>query len=128
MRTPWTQVVKLGPIRTLQAKAMLLVIAIVAGVLALSTFFNVQASERALERDLRDKAIALARQFGAGIDSWEELNSPEQLQAMIEQIMEPRFSIVGMAVYAMTEGGSRASPPGVRKPRMVQVRRSPRRP
>jgi sensor histidine kinase regulating citrate/malate metabolism len=120
--------VKLGPLRTLQAKAILLAIAIVAGVLALSTFFNVQVSERALERDLRDKAIALARQFAAGIDSWEELKGPEQLQAMIDQVMEPRFSIVGMAVYAMTEGGSRASPPGVRKPRMVQVRRSPRRP
>ncbi len=104
MRTRWTQVVKLGLLRSLQAKATLLVIAIVAGVLALSTFFNVRVSERALERDLRDHAIALARQFAADINSWEELNSPEQLQAMIDQVMEPRSSIVGVEVYAVTEG------------------------
>jgi two-component system, NtrC family, sensor kinase len=104
MRTRWTQVVKLGLLRSLQAKATLLVIAIVAGVLALSTFFNVQVSERALERDRRDHAIALARQFAADINSWEELNSPEPLQAMIDQVMEPRSSIVGVEVYAVTEG------------------------
>jgi two-component system, NtrC family, sensor kinase len=104
MLTRWMQVMKLGLIRSLEAKATLLVIAIVAGVLALSTFFNVQVSERALERDLRDHAIALARQFAAGINSWEGLKSPEQLQAMIDQVLDPHSSIAAMEVYAMIEG------------------------
>jgi hypothetical protein len=57
---------KLWPIRSLQTKATLLVIGIVADVLALSTFLNIQVSQRALERDLRDNTNALARQFAAG--------------------------------------------------------------
>ncbi len=91
-------------IRSLQAKATLLVIAIVAGVLALSTFLDIQASERALERDLQENAVALARQFAAGISSWQELNNPEGLKAEIRQVMEARASIVGIEVYAMTGG------------------------
>ena len=92
------------PITSLQAKATLLVIAIVAGVLGLSTFLNIRVSEHALERDLRDNAIALARQFAAGIDSWEELNNPTTLQVDIGQVMEDRPSIVRVEVYAMAHG------------------------
>jgi two-component system, NtrC family, sensor kinase len=104
MQTRWIQVVQRWPIRSLQTKATLLVIAIVAGVLALSTFLNIRVSERTLERDLRDNAIALARQFAAGIGSWEELNNPATLQVDIGQLMEDRPSIAGVEVYATTHG------------------------
>jgi sensor histidine kinase regulating citrate/malate metabolism len=96
MQTRWRQVVQRWPIRSLQAKATLLVIAIVAGVLALSTFLNIRVSERALERDLRDNAIILARQFAAGIGSSEELNNPAILRLDIGQLMEDRPSVVGV--------------------------------
>jgi two-component system, NtrC family, sensor kinase len=104
MQIGWVQVVKRWRIRSLQTKATLLVIAIVAGVLALSTFLNIRVSEHALERDLRDNAIALAQQFAAGIGSWEELNNPASLQVDIEQIMGDRPSIIGMEVYAAAHG------------------------
>jgi two-component system NtrC family sensor kinase len=104
MQTRWTQVVQRWPIRSLQTKATLLVIAIVAGVLALSTFLDIRVSERALERDLRNNAIALAQQFAASIGSWEELNNPATLRVDIGQFMEDRPSIVGVEVYAMTHG------------------------
>jgi hypothetical protein len=96
MQTRWRQVVRRWPIRSLQTKATLLVIAIVGGVLALSTFLNIRVSERALERDLRDNAIALAQQFAGVIGSWEELNNPATLQVDIGQVMEDRPSIVGV--------------------------------
>jgi two-component system, NtrC family, sensor kinase len=104
MQTRWIQVMQRWPIRSLQTKATLLVIAIVGGVLALSTFLDIRVSERALERDLRDNAIALAQQFAGGIGSWEELNNPAMLQVDIGQVMEDRPSVVGMAVYAMAQG------------------------
>jgi sensor histidine kinase regulating citrate/malate metabolism len=87
------QIVKRWRIRSLQAKATLLVIAIVAGVLALSTFLNIRVSENALERDLRDNAIALAQQFAAGIGSWEELNNPATPEVDIEQMMGDRPTV-----------------------------------
>jgi two-component system NtrC family sensor kinase len=104
MQTRWIQGVQRWPIRSLQTKATLLVIAIVAGVLALSTFFNIRVSERALERDLRDNAITLAQQFAAGIGSWEELNNPAMLQVDIGQLMEDRPSVVGVEVYTTPHG------------------------
>lgn len=87
MRIDWQQVVQHSPFRSLQTKATLLVIAIVAGVLALSTALNIRLSEHILERDLRDNTISLARQFAAGIGSWEELNDPAMLQIEIGQVM-----------------------------------------
>jgi two-component system, NtrC family, sensor kinase len=104
MQTRRIQVMPCWPIRSLQTKATLLVIAIVAGVLALSTFLNIRVSERALERDLQDNAITLARQFAAGIGSWEELHSPAMLQLDIGRLMEDRPNVVGVEVYAMTHG------------------------
>jgi two-component system NtrC family sensor kinase len=104
MQTHWIQAVQRWPITSLQTKATLLVIAIVAGVLGLSTVLNIRVSEHALERDLRDNAMALARQFVAGIGSWEELNNPTTLQVDIGQVMEDRPSIVGVEVYAMADG------------------------
>src|SRR5215510_3933803 len=104
MQTGWRQVVKVWPIRSLQTKATLLVIAIVATVLGLSTLVNIQDSQRALERDTRDEAIALAQQFAAGVGSWEELNNPATLQVEIGQAMEDRPSIVGVEVYATGYG------------------------
>jgi signal transduction histidine kinase len=104
MQIGWVRVVKRWRIRSLQTKATLLVIAIVAGVLALSTFLNIRISEHALERDLRDDAIALAQQFAAGIGSWEELNNPATLQVDIEQMMGDRPSIIGVEVYATAHG------------------------
>jgi methyl-accepting chemotaxis protein len=104
LQTRWIQSVQRWPITSLQTKATLLVIAIVAGVLSLSTFLNIRVSKHALERDLRDNAIALARQFAAGIGSWEELNNPTTLQVDIGQVMEDRPSIVGAEVYAMAHG------------------------
>jgi two-component system NtrC family sensor kinase len=104
MQTRWIQEVQCWPIRSLQTKATLLVIAIVAGVLSLSTILNIRVSERTLERDLRDNAIALAQQVAAGIGSWEELNNPATLQVDIGQIMEDRPNIIGVEVYAMTHG------------------------
>jgi sensor histidine kinase regulating citrate/malate metabolism len=98
LQTRWIQSVQRWPTTSLQTKATLLVIAIVAGVLGLSTFLNIRVSEHALERDLRDSAIALARQFAAGIGSWEELNNPTTLQVDIGQVMEDRPSIVGVEV------------------------------
>jgi sensor histidine kinase regulating citrate/malate metabolism len=70
LQTRWIQSVQRWPITSLQTKATLLVIAIVAGVLSLSTLLNIRVSEHALERDPRDNAIALAWQFAAGIGSW----------------------------------------------------------
>jgi signal transduction histidine kinase len=104
MQTGWIQVVKLRPIRSLQTKATLLVIAIVAGVLSVSTLVNIQASQLALERDLRDEASALARQFAAGIGSRAELNNPATLQVDIGQVMEGRARIVRVEVYSMAQG------------------------
>ena len=104
MQTRWIQGVQRWTITSLQMKATLLVIAIVAGVLGLSTFLNIRVSEHALEQDLRDNAIALARQFAAAIGSWEELNNPTTLQVDIGQVMEDRPSIVGVEVYAMAHG------------------------
>lgn len=104
MQTGWRQVVKFWPIRSLQTKATLLVIAIVATVLGLSTLVNIQDSQRALERDTRDEAIALAQQFAAGVGSWEELNKPAMLQVDIGQVMEDHPSIVGVEIYAMAHG------------------------
>ena len=92
------------PITSLQTKVTLLVIGIVAGVLALSTFLNIRVSEHALEQDLRTNAIALARQFAAGIGSREELNNPTTLQVDIAQVMEDRPSILGVEVYVMADG------------------------
>ena len=104
MQTRWIQGVQRWTITSLQTKATFLVIAIVAGVLGLSTFLNIRVSEHALEQDLRDNAIGLARQFAAGIGSWEELNNPTTLQVDIGQVMEDRPSIVGGEVYAMAHG------------------------
>src|SRR5262245_53200428 len=104
MQTRRIQLVPCWPIKSLQTKATILVIAIVAGVLALSTFLNIRVSERAIERDLRDNAIALAQQFAAGIGSWEELNNPATLQAEIRQIMAHRPSIAGVEVYTTAHG------------------------
>lgn len=103
MQTRWIQVVQRWPIRSLQTKATLLVIAIVGGVLALSTFLDIRVSERALERDLRDNAIALAQQFAGVIGSWEELNNPAMLQVDIGQVMEDRPSVVAVVVYATAQ-------------------------
>jgi formate/nitrite transporter FocA (FNT family) len=70
LQTRWIQSVQRWPITSLQTKATLLVIAIVAGVLSLSTLLNIRVSEHAPERDPRDNAIALAWQFATGIGSW----------------------------------------------------------
>jgi methyl-accepting chemotaxis protein len=105
MQTDWTRVVQRSPFRCLQTKATLLVIAITASVLGLSTALNIRVSERALERDLRDNAVSLARQFAAGIDSWEELNNPATLQVEIGQVMDNRSSIAQVEVYAMAQAG-----------------------
>jgi hypothetical protein len=51
LQTRWIQSVQRWPITSLQTKATLLVIAIVAGVLSLSTLLNIRVSEHALERD-----------------------------------------------------------------------------
>jgi signal transduction histidine kinase len=104
MQTDWMQVVRLSPFRSLQTKATLFVIILVAGVLALSTFLGIRTSERALERDLRENAIALARQFAADIGSSEELHNPATLQVDIGQVMDNRSSIVRVEVYAMAQG------------------------
>ena len=104
MQTCWIQGVQRWPITSLQTKATLLVIAIVAGILALSTYLNIRVSEHALEQDLRANAISLARQFAAGIDSWEEFNNAATLQVDIAQVMEDRPSILGVEVYAMADG------------------------
>ena len=71
---------------------------------ALSTFLNIRDSEHALEQDLQTNAISLARQFAAGIGSWEELNNAATLQVRIAQVMEDRPSILGVEVYAMADG------------------------
>jgi uncharacterized membrane protein affecting hemolysin expression len=129
MQIDWVQVVQLSPFRSLQTKATLLVIAIVAGVLALSTVLNIQVSERALERDLRDNAMALARQFAAGIGSWEELNSRATLEVEIRQVMNSRSGIARVEVYAIVQGGPLSSSPAMmRSPRPAQALRSPRQP
>ena len=104
MRTDWMQVVQLSLFRSLQTKATLFVIVIVAGVLALSTLLSIRTSERALERDLRENAISLARQFAADIGSWKELNNPVTLQVDIGQLMDNRSSIRRVEVYALVEG------------------------
>jgi hypothetical protein len=104
LQTRWIQGLQRWPFTSLQTKATLLVIIIVAGVLALSTFLNVRVSEHALERDLRDHAIMLARQFAAGIGSWEELNNTATLQVDIGQMMEDSPSILGVEVYATVHG------------------------
>jgi signal transduction histidine kinase len=104
MQTDWKQVVQRSPFRSLQTKATLLVIAIVAGVLGLSTILNIRVSEHTLEQDLRDNAISLARQFAAGIDSWEEINEPATLQVDMAQVMNSRSSIAGVEVYALAQG------------------------
>jgi hypothetical protein len=95
MQTGWKQVVQRSPFRSLQTKATVLVIAIVAGVLALSTLLDIRLSEHTLERDLRDNAIFLARQFAAGIESWEELNNPAMLQVEIGEVMDKRSRVRG---------------------------------
>jgi two-component system NtrC family sensor kinase len=100
----WMTVAQFWPLKNFQTKATLLVIAIVGGVLALSTLLDIQASRRVLEQDLRDNAIVLARQFAAGIGSREELNHPEVLQADIAEVMENRSSIVGVEIYTMAGG------------------------
>ena len=51
LQTRWIQSVQRWPITSLQTKATLLVIVIVAGVLSLSTLLNIRVSEHALERD-----------------------------------------------------------------------------
>jgi two-component system, NtrC family, sensor kinase len=104
MQTGWRQIVKFWPIRSLQTKATLLVIAIVATVLGLSTLVNIQDSQRALERDTRDGAIALVRQFAADIGSREELNNPATLQVDIGQVMRRRARIARVEVYTTAQG------------------------
>jgi two-component system NtrC family sensor kinase len=133
MQIDWVQVVQLSPFRSLQTKATLLVIAIVAGVLALSTVLNIQVSERALERDLRDNAMALARQFAAGIGSWEELNSRATLEVEIRQVMNSRSGIARVEVYAIVQGGASfiissddAIPPASPSPEVSQAAREDR--
>jgi two-component system NtrC family sensor kinase len=104
MQTGGIQVRKLWPIRNLQTKMTLLVIAIVASVLSFSTLVNIQASQRALEGDLREDANAVARQFAAGINSRAELNNPATLQVDIEQLMEGRARIARVEVYTLAQG------------------------
>jgi len=64
MQTRWIQGVQRWPLTSLQTKATLLVIAIVAGVLGLSTVLNIRVSEHALERD---------HGFGAAVCGWYRL-------------------------------------------------------
>jgi hypothetical protein len=132
MQRDWMQVVQLSPFRSLQTKVTLFVIVIVAGVLALSTFLSIRTSERALERDLRENAIALARQFAADIGSWEELNHPVTLQIDIGQLMDNRSSIARVEVYVLAEGvptfitASDAQVPASPAPEVSQVAREDR--
>ena len=128
MQTRWIQLVQRWPIRSLQTKATLLVIAIVGGVLALSTFLDIRVSERALERDLRDNAIALAQQFAGVIGSWEELNNPAMRQVDIGQVMEDRPSVVGVAVYATAQGVPHLITSSAEEVQPAQLQRLSRRP
>lgn len=104
MRKDCTQVARRRPFRSLQTKATLLVIVIVAGVLTLSTVLNIRVSEHALERDLLGNAVTLARQFAAGIGSRQELHDPATLQVDIEQVKDNRSSIARVEVYAIEQG------------------------
>jgi signal transduction histidine kinase len=129
MPTGWRKVVKLWPIRSLQTKATLLVIGVVAVVLGISTLINIQDSQRTLERNTRDEVIALGQQFAVGIESQAELTNPETLQVEIGQVLEGNASLVRVEVYAVTQGivafitSSDEEVPTSPAPEVVQVAR-----
>jgi len=89
---------------SLQTKIIALVIAIVAGVLSLSTYLNVKLSERTFEQGLEERAVSWAQVLAASIGTRQELEDPQTLQGEIEEIKRIRRKIERIEVVAFTKG------------------------
>ncbi|MBI3077571.1 MAG: HAMP domain-containing protein [Deltaproteobacteria bacterium] len=77
----------------LQTKIILLMVLIVVTVAVAFTYLDLKLSERALDEDLRGRALIFAEELAAAVGDRTELGNATLLQGIISRVMEARRNI-----------------------------------
>lgn len=90
---------------SLQTKIILLVIFIVGTVLSFSTYLSMKISEKALEEDMRERAVIVAQGLAAGIQHWSDLEDVKAIRKEIQAVMRTRGSLLRIGFFRLVPGG-----------------------
>ncbi len=103
----------------IRPKLVLLSLLILVGVSFGFTALQLRLSAHWVEEDLRERAIAFAREIAATIGDEEELRDSQLLHRQIERILAARQSVLQLDIFALEPGGVTlvaSSRPGRRLP------------
>lgn len=110
---------------SLRAKIISLVILIVGGILLIFASVSVKVVERALEDDVRERALLVAQGLAAGVYRRQDLEDLPPLRQEMEAVLRSRGSIERIAIFVRRGGRplSVALSDGVETPGLEEVAR-----